>query len=48
MKTYLPLIAFVAPFLIFFAIPSLVTYETSVVNEAGEEEFVILPSSNSS
>jgi len=43
MKQYLPIIAFVAPFILFFAIPSLVTYQETVVNDLAEAETVILP-----
>lgn len=43
MKQHLPLIAFVTPFILFFAIPSLITYESTQVNETGDSETVILP-----
>lgn len=43
MKPYLPIVAFVAPFILFFAIPSLMTYEQTVVNDLAEAETVILP-----
>ncbi len=43
MKQHLPLIAFVTPFLLFFAIPSLITYESTEVNDAGDAETIILP-----
>jgi CAAX prenyl protease-like protein len=43
MKQHLPLIAFVTPYILFFAIPSLITYESTEVNDAGDAETVILP-----
>lgn len=43
MKQYLPVIAFIAPFILFFAIPSLMTYEQTVVNDLAEAETMILP-----
>ena len=43
MKRFLPLIAFLTPFLLFFAIPSLVTYESKEINQSGDAEMVILP-----
>jgi CAAX prenyl protease-like protein len=43
MKQYLPIIAFVSPFILFFAIPSLMTYEQTNINEQGDSETVILP-----
>jgi CAAX prenyl protease-like protein len=42
MKQYLPVIAFVSPFILFFAIPSLMTYEQTNINEQGDAETVIL------
>jgi len=42
MKKHLPLIAFLTPFLLFFAVPSLVTYEQTELTEAGERETVVL------
>jgi len=42
MKQYLPLIAYLTPFLLFFAVPSLVTYERTELTEAGERETIIL------
>ncbi len=43
MKKHLPLIAFLTPFILFFAVPSLVTYETTEITDAGNAETVILP-----
>jgi len=42
MKKHLPLIAFLTPFLLFFAVPSLVTYEQTELAETGRRETVIL------
>jgi len=43
LKQYLPTIALVAPFLVFFALPPLVPYESSSVNEAGERVTELMP-----
>jgi CAAX prenyl protease-like protein len=43
MKQYLPLLAFVSPFVLFFLVPSLISYETKTITAAGDAEWVIQP-----
>lgn len=44
MQKHLPTVALVAPFLIFFALPSLISFESFSVNAAGERVTELIPS----
>ncbi len=44
MTKHLPLIAFLTPLILFFAVPALFTYEQTIISESGESKTVIMAS----